>query len=150
MSKKWCPSAPPVPGSKLLGVVGENGRVGIISPPLPLTDEHIAALDGEVPPATTRLRFTAPCVERACIQWHSGRCRVAEQLAGDQPDMLPSLATNDTEAETNMVLPACDLRPHCRWYAQEGPTICHTCTFVVTTTYPHEAIQSGSPQKKSH
>ena len=41
-------------------------------------------------------------------------------------DLLPAV----TEA-----LPACRIRPECRWYRQEGRPACMRCPQVVTQTY---------------
>ncbi|MBV9401407.1 MAG: hypothetical protein JO062_25755 [Bryobacterales bacterium] len=100
-------------------VVGtrENPRIGWIEKPVPVTEE-LLALTGPVPP-TQVFRFSAPCQENGCCHFDGKDCRLATRLV----QLLPAAGTS---------LPACRVRPDCRWFRQEGSAACHRCPEIVT------------------
>ena len=112
-----CPSAPGEPGALLLGLVGRDGRIGYLRPALEIDEDFVAkALAGRAP--EKRFRFAQPCRESGCRHWSEGRCGVADAAARSDED--------------DGSLPACAIRPRCRWFAQAGASACRSCPTVVT------------------
>ena len=116
-----CPSAQPeIPGSVAFGVItgsAKNPRVAWIERPVPVTSE-LLALTSPVAP-TQVLRIAAPCQEKACCHFDGTDCRLATRLV----QLIPAVVES---------LPACRIRPDCRWFLQEGSTACRVCPQVVT------------------
>ena len=110
-------------GSVVLGVVGgtvEEPRLGYLAEPLPVTKD-ILAFAGPVKP-TEVFRFAAPCAGTACQHFDGTDCRLATKIVHM---VLPVVE----------ILPACQLRPHCRWWQQEGKAACFRCPQIVTENY---------------
>lgn len=123
---KLCPSAPAAEGAILLGVVGPDGAVGYVQPPLTIDSDFLArAASGR--PAEERFRFSAPCIEASCGYWTENSCGVIEQVLARQ-DAL--------ELPTAETLPHCSIRRSCRWFAQSGPRACSACPYVITRQSP--------------
>ena len=113
-----CPSFRCEPGAVLLGIVGRDQKVGYIRPELRIDESFVSrASSGRSP--EKRFRFAGPCVEGRCRQWTGEGCGVIKEV----------LASSASSCER---LPACVLRPHCRWYAQEGTAACRVCPLVLT------------------
>jgi hypothetical protein len=120
-----CPSARCEEGSLLLGIVGPDGRVGFVSPPLPVNDAFVArAKQGRAP--ERRFRFAGRCVEYACGHWTGERCGVIDAA-------MTALAARADEA-----LRPCAIRPSCRWFGQHGLAACSVCPLVVTELAPDD------------
>jgi len=124
-----CPSAQPhTDGARVFGIVGgtpEHPRVGYLPQPIAVSDE-LLALAGPVSP-TEVFRIGAPCAGDACRHFDGCDCRLARKLV----QIVPAAGTS---------LPACSLRPGCRWWRQEGKAACLRCPQVVTELYaPTEA-----------
>jgi hypothetical protein len=119
-----CPSAQPeMAGSRVLGVVGGTAE----TPELAYLNEHLSVtedlLAGAAPAKPTEVfRFAAHCEEKACRHFNGTQCSLATRIV----QILPAV----TE-----VLPACLIRPTCRWYQQEGRAACQRCPQIVTLTY---------------
>src|SRR5205085_9887208 len=108
-------------GAKLLGVVegeADAPRLKYVKP-RPVTPELLALVPPELRPEEV-FRFTAPCRGDACPQFSGGRCGVARAAA------------EHLAATPDRSLPACSLRPNCRWWVDEGVEACHRCPSVVT------------------
>lgn len=143
-----CPSAPCAEGSALLGVVQRDGRVSLLPQVIPLDAAFVAkAHEGRRP--TSRFRFTAPCQAGGCAQWRDGGCSVGARAAalaapGEAAAASPpfaagsrAIAPRDPGSTSGpAALPACGIRPRCRWWLQEGPAACGACPEVVTDTRP--------------
>ena len=115
-----CPSAPCKEGAVLLGVVGSDGRVGYLKQRVHVDSDFVRiAREGRSP--EKRFRFSLPCVQSGCGQWKEGRCGVPDKV-------LPQTRA----PELHEKLPACTIRPECRWFAQEGASACVGCSEVVT------------------
>lgn len=118
-----CPSAQPaMAASVVFGVVGGSGhdaRVGYLVEPQPVTAE-LLALAGAVSP-TRIFRFAAPCAGTRCRHFDGTRCRLAVKIVQWLPVVVEQL-------------PPCRVRPHCRWWQQEGPAACLRCPSIVTET----------------
>ncbi len=120
--KIMCPSSKAQPGAQLLGVRQDDGTVAILPQPLRI-DEAFLDAAGATDPAEQRFRFTNKCVESGCSQWTGTRCGVVDKVLS----VMNELAVQDE-------LPACAIRPQCRWFRQSGPDACKVCPFVITHT----------------
>lgn len=130
-----CPSAAADwEDAQLFGVVeGDPGEPRVTYfPPRPITPELLALLPSELH-AEEVFRFTAPCRGTQCQQFQNGHCGVARAAA----EFLPALA--------GQALPVCNLRPHCRWWVDEGVAACRRCPTVVTA----DTARAGSPYAKA-
>jgi hypothetical protein len=116
---RTCPSTAGMPGARLLGVVGEDGHVGYVSPTIQIDEAIIERLGSTE--LEKRFRFSGPCVEGHCPNWSGSRCRVIDEFVSE---VGPS-----TEA-----LPHCGIRGTCRWFSQVGPEACFRCPVLVTDT----------------
>ncbi len=120
----FCPSAQPgQKGAFAFGVVGGTvgeRRVGYLEDRVPVTDE-LLALSGPVKP-TEVFRFAAPCSGSRCSHFDGSDCRLVTKLV----QLMPPVSK---------ALPACQLRPDCRWWKQEGKTACFRCPAIVTDCY---------------
>lgn len=129
-----CPSAPPEwEGSVVLGVVcgtAEQPQLSHLSEPLPVTSE-LLSLSAPVSP-TEVFRFAAPCAGEACCHFEGAQCRLVSKVV----QLLPEVVTT---------LPRCFLRPHCRWWQQEGRAACARCPQIVTENHnPGRKMQEAS------
>ncbi|MEA2188361.1 MAG: hypothetical protein QOK16_3372 [Solirubrobacteraceae bacterium] len=118
-----CPSGRCRPGAVLVGIVGPDGRVGYVTPGLPIDDEFVArARTGRTP--ESRFRFSEPCAEGRCGQWAGDHCGLIDEF----------LASPRGEAATSgsrTPLPRCGIRASCRWFRERGPDACAICPLVV-------------------
>lgn len=106
----------------LLGIVGPDGRVAYVPQRLEVDREFVQlAKRGRTP--EKRFRFSSRCAESACAQWTGSRCGVIDRVL----DLVPA-SSGDAE------LPACSIRPECRWWQQSGADACAVCPEVVTDT----------------
>src|SRR4051812_11836908 len=118
-----CPSAQPDwEGSKVIGVVGgtaEAPQVAYLAEPTPVTDELLALARPVTP--TEVFRIAAPCANTGCGHFskEQSKCKLAEKIVRWAPMVVEKL-------------PACSIRPDCRWWQQEGRAACMRCPQVVT------------------
>lgn len=123
-----CPSGQPDQDSAVLfGVVGGTAgepRVTYLKKPLPVLPQLLALAEPVEP--TEVFRFAAPCVEDACQHFVAGDCQLASKISA-------------LIAGTSFGVPACRIRPRCRWWRQEGSAACHQCPSIVTTNYAPSA-----------
>jgi hypothetical protein len=93
---------------------------------MPVTPE-ILQMTEPVSPSEV-FRFASPCQTGKCPHFRSEAC----QLAVRSVDLL--------EAVTDE-LPKCSVRSRCRWFRQEGASICKRCPQVVTDQFnPSETM----------
>lgn len=115
-----CPSAQPeMPQAQVLGVVRQTAdgpRVSYVSGVAPVTEDLLSAA---TPSPTMVLRFAAQCEMSRCRHFGGGSCTLASRIAM----ILPKVT---------QTLPACSIRRSCRWFAEQGGTICLRCSQVVT------------------
>lgn len=118
-----CPSAQPDwEGSQAIGVVGGTAgapAVAYLTEPQPVTE---ALLDLARPVSPTEVfRFSAPCACSGCAHYSAEqtKCKLAEKIVRWAPVVVDKL-------------PACTIRPDCRWWQQEGRAACTRCPQVVT------------------
>jgi hypothetical protein len=105
----------------LLGVVGAEGSVDFFKERIDVTPSFVdIASRGRAPEG--RFRFAAPCAQKACPQWREKGCGVADAAARATAEL----------ALPDQGLPACSIRPSCRWFSEHGASICKACRYVVT------------------
>ena len=115
-----CPSATCRPGALLVGIVMPDGLVAHTSERIVIDEEFVQiARRGAAP--EKRFRFGGTCVKGACAQWTGDRCGVIDEV-------LQVVAPRGEPAE----LPACSIRPQCRWFNQSGAAACAACPEVIT------------------
>ena len=126
--KTMCPSAPPEPGSVLLGIVVEEGHVAYLHPNLPVTDDMLQALDKNGIPKDNRMRFSCSCMKEKCVQWQDtsnfGRCGLIDHAV--------TVLYQDEKLDQ---LPHCGIRQHCRWFFQHRLAACSVCPEIVRRPY---------------
>jgi hypothetical protein len=113
---------------RVLGVVtrdAEDARLAYLDEPLPATPELLATA---APAAVSQVfRLSARCEESKCTHFDGTHCQLAVRIAR----MLPEVVDH---------LPACTIRPECRWFRQEGRAACLRCPQVVTGNYDADAL----------
>ena len=119
-SRPLCPSSRCRDGALLLGIVGSDGVVGYVRPPLRVGAEFVEAAEHQARTPEHRFRFAAPCLEKGCAHWSGTRCGVI-----DQAEAASTATAADKYADSS--LPDCDLRPSCRWFEQIGVRACSVC-----------------------
>ncbi len=116
-----CPSAQvDWQDGQLIGIVGES----VSAPPVARLDRPIPAtedLTRLVHPLTTEevSRIAAPCMSAECGHFSGSQCRLVEKVVRFMPP-------------ASSRLPACAIRPRCRWWLQEGTLVCLRCDQIVT------------------
>jgi hypothetical protein len=116
-----CPSGRCSVGSQLIGIVGPDGRLGYVDPPLEVDSTFIEISSrGRAP--ESRFRFAEPCLGHLCEHWADDQCGLIGRLSAGADE----LALND-----DAKLPRCGIRPTCRWFSQRGPEACVACPHVV-------------------
>src|SRR5215217_3316213 len=129
---RLCPSARCEEGAILLGIVGEDGVVGYVSPLITIDNDFVQqAHKGRTP--EKRFRFSQPCIEDGCQQWTGSRCGVIDRALQAAEEESVGGVFKDA------ALPKCTIRPRCRWFAQVGRSACAVCPLVIT-----EVDSSGS------
>jgi hypothetical protein len=116
-----CPSAQPdMESARIIGVVGgtpNEPEVGYLAPGVavvPPTPDQLGGLE-----ITHVLRFAATCEEHKCAHFSGNRCSLAKRIV----DQLPAVV---------QMLPRCQIRSTCRWFAEQGADACRRCPQVVT------------------
>ncbi|MFE2284402.1 hypothetical protein ACFXDJ_09530 [Streptomyces sp. NPDC059443] len=114
----WCPSGSAYAAESVVLAV----RAGLDGPPayLPAPRPAAEAL-AELPPGAEPrrlLRLASHCAPH-CLNREGDTCTLAVRLTAAPP---PAAAA----------LPACHLRPSCKWWTQSGPPACHACPTVAT------------------
>ena len=116
-----CPSSKMAIDSSLLGIINTDGTVQYIGQPIKVTSQFMElALKGRTP--EKRFRFTTECRNCNCAQWKNEQCSVAPRLS--------ELSNEDEIAKAS--IPECGIRSQCRWFQQQGTSICRVCQFVIT------------------
>lgn len=116
-----CPSAPAhSQGAVLIGVATVMaGRLQIANTAQPVSASQ-ELFDAASPYAPEQLfRFANRCGADACKHFDGSSCQLA---AG---------AVRHLE-ETSSRIPPCSIRVRCRWFQQEGPSICLRCPQIIT------------------
>jgi hypothetical protein len=119
-----CPSGRPEAGEAVVfGVVGGTvaaPQIGYLTEPVPV-NEDILALSGSVEP-TEIFRIASTCAGHGCKHFDGSHCRLAMRIVEQLSPVVEAL-------------PACQIRPYCRWWQQEGKAACQRCPQVVTDNF---------------
>jgi len=114
-----CPSSDERHATLIIGHVARDS-VSLLVEPVPF------------PPVLTRvwrpsefeaLKMVGPCLEIACGHWSSG-CRLGQAAA--------RVATSSPDTE-------CALHAKCRWFAEQGSSVCGTCVSITNVPFGNEA-----------
>jgi hypothetical protein len=125
-----CPSSRgALENSLLIGVVtshADGPRVVPTDRAIPVTPEILRMAEPAGPSEV--FRFASPCQTGKCPHFKHEAC----QLAVRSVDLLEAVVDG---------LPKCSIRPHCRWFQQEGAEICKRCPQVITDQFnPSETM----------
>lgn len=116
-----CPSAQPdMEGARVIGLLSgtpEAPEIAYLEPGVHV-DASVMERLGTLSP-TQVFRFAAKCEQSRCAHFDGSRCALARRIVEQLPEVVD-------------VLPACQIRPTCRWYAEEGAAACRRCPQVVT------------------
>lgn len=116
-----CPSAQPgMTDVVVLGVISREAD----APRLAYVDERVAAtpavLEAAAPAEVSQVfRLAGRCEEKKCSHFDGARCQLAVRIAKLLPEVVDAL-------------PACAIRPECRWFRQEGRAACMRCPQIMT------------------
>lgn len=116
-----CPSAPAsLDGAVVFGVQtpGEAGAEVVYLEEVVPYGPEVGALTAPLRP-TEVLRIAAPCQKDGCSHWGGDACSLVERIVGLVP-------------VASLTLPACRIRPSCRWFAEKGREACRRCSSIVT------------------
>ena len=107
-------------------------RIAYLKHSADVTPEMMAEL-GDLDP-TRVFRFSARCESSRCAQFADGQCGLGQRIAAQLPPVVAAL-------------PSCQIRATCRWYAENGDSICFRCPQVVTVVPPELAAltQAATP-----
>ena len=113
--KQLCPSASITEKSAhILGILTKNLEIHYVKDSIPVNNELKDILKKQ-PNLEGYFRFTAKC--RHCKQWQNNRCNVA---------YFANKIADSTES-----IPHCRIKKNCRWFIQEGVSVCRSCKFIV-------------------
>ena len=110
-------------GSRIFGVIGgseSRPRVGYLDAAIPVTDELLRLADPASPVEV--FRFASPCARSQCQHFDGHDCSLAQRTV---QLVMPVVRR----------LPACAIRPECRWFNREGGPACVRCPQIVTETH---------------
>jgi len=127
-----CPSSRAKPGALLLGVRQKEGTISILPQALPVDEHFLQDVHQDPTPPEQRFRFSNKCVESGCEQWTGKSCGVIERVI-EFLDQVP----------VQEALPACSIRPKCRWYEQQKGEACRICPYVLTEITQEELQEAG-------
>lgn len=116
-----CPSAPiTAEGARIFGAIAGTPaapRIGYLTEALPVS-EKLLALAGSAEP-TQVFRIAGRCDSSGCKHFRDNACSLAQRIVEGVRPVVNAL-------------PACQIRPTCRWFRQEGKAACVRCPQVVT------------------
>lgn len=117
-----CPSAQPdMAGARIFGVLtgSESApRIAYLKSEVRVPLSALKQLGALAP--TQVFRFAASCEEHRCTHFDGKRCRLGDRIVA----MLEPIVD---------ALPPCQIRPSCRWFAEQGGAVCLRCPQVVTS-----------------
>jgi hypothetical protein len=105
---------------RVLGVISRDGEAPLLDYLNEVVDATPDVLAAAAPAAVSQVfRLAARCEESKCSHFDGTRCQLAVRIA----KLLP---------EADEKLPACVIRPECRWFRQEGRAACLRCPQIMT------------------
>jgi hypothetical protein len=107
--------------ARVFGVLSGTAAEPRIAYLKPGANVDIGALprDDEGVKITEVFRLAARCEEHRCTHFDGSRCTLAKRIVATLPPVVDAL-------------PQCQIRPTCRWYAEQGRRACFRCPQVVT------------------
>jgi hypothetical protein len=121
-STPFCPSAQPdMADARVFGVLSgtaDEPRIAYLKPGV-MVDPGALPADDRGVKVTEVFRFAARCEEHQCAHFDGSRCTLAKRIVASLPPVVETL-------------PQCQIRPECRWYAEQGREACFRCPQVVT------------------
>lgn len=124
-----CPSAQPdMAGARVFGVLSgtdQEPRVAYLKPGVRVPKSMLDKL-GTLEP-TQVFRLAASCEEHRCSHFEGARCRLGERIARQLEPVVD-------------VLPPCQIRVSCRWFAEQGGEVCLRCPQIVTRVPSDDAL----------
>lgn len=116
-----CPSAQlDMEGARIIGVLsGEPNapQVAYLERGVEI-DLSVTTQLGELA-ATEVFRIAAKCETSRCCHFDGSRCALAGRIVNQLPEVVD-------------MLPRCQIRPTCRWFAEQGGAACRRCPQIVT------------------
>lgn len=123
-----CPSArSDMRDARIVGMIAgepETPRIAYLAPGVVVPDAALTAL-GALEPAEV-FRFAAGCEEHRCAHFAAGQCSLAERVVRQLPEVVE-------------LVPRCQIRAACRWFAEQGAAACRRCPQVVTLIPPGDS-----------
>ncbi|MGC4894642.1 hypothetical protein [Micromonospora sp. DT31] len=120
--ERMCPSTPASNATVFLGMITPAGRVAYVTPAVPAEVALAGFGDGDGP-VEARVRLAGPCVTSSCGFWTGSHCGLGARMAASYAEAAPPVEE---------ALPKCAIRRTCRWFAEQGPSACPACAYVVT------------------
>lgn len=116
-----CPSAQPdMEGARIFGLVSgtpEEPRISYLARGVEIEPGAFTELLPVTP--TQVFRFAAQCEGSKCAHFGNGRCSLAQRLVEHLDEVVDAL-------------PQCQIRPSCRWFAEQGGAACRRCPQVIS------------------
>jgi hypothetical protein len=106
--------------ARVFGVIEgtpEQPRVSYLKKEAIVDLAHLPPLDGLQPGHI--FRIAAICEKGLCKHFTGQSCSLAKRIVDQLPPVVDAL-------------PPCQIRPSCRWYAEQRAAACHRCPQVVT------------------
>lgn len=107
-------------GARIIGVISgtpDSPQIAYLTRDAQI-DVSVATQLGEIAP-TEVFRFAATCEQSRCCHFDGAKCALAGRIVKQLPEVVDSL-------------PACQIRPTCRWFAEQGAAACRRCPQIVT------------------
>jgi hypothetical protein len=115
-----CPSAPvTAKDARIFGMMRgtpEAPKLGYLTEALPVSDK-LLALAGPADPSQV-FRTATRCITAGCKHWRDNGCSLARRIVDGLPPVVNAV-------------PACSIRPTCRWFLQEANEACLRCPQIV-------------------
>ncbi len=115
---RMCPNSNFAVGNYVVGAFTETGTQRFESL-IEIDEELYNKYAGQSVEWEENMRQFGTCQQTGCGNWKEHKCQV--------PDILNKIGLTGQQADH---LPRCEIRPFCRWYHQEGESICFKCDLL--------------------
>src|SRR4051812_13828203 len=99
-------------GARVIGVISgpaETPQIAYLERGVSIGSQAFDASSQLAP--TEVFRFAASCEERRCAHFTGTQCSLAARIVDQLPEVVD-------------ILPRCQIRATCRWYAEQGAAAC--------------------------
>src|SRR5689334_7254904 len=106
-------------GARVIGVISgsaEAPQIAYLERGVSVDSQALGAPSSLDP--TEVFRFAASCEERRCAHFTGSECSLAARIVDQLPEVVD-------------ILPRCQIRATCRWYAEQGAAACRRCPQVI-------------------